>query len=304
MTALPSNALENHPAFAFRKGVLPLTGFSGAAIALLRTPGGSQFVRKAAGVPADNYMMREQAARLSWLRNSLMGVAEVPEVLKEGEIEGLYYFDMEFVLSGDVNIFLRSAPFDEIKLFASRVEDLMVHMSSLDDKDATPPSSKAFIDKLDQIESRTSGRFSNILMPIRDGFIQTEKILGSTQATIAHGDLTFENILVGAERRIWLIDSIQPPIDHYWMDWSKLFQECEGRWYRHRGKHLSAGITHWLRNRWLKTATEISPDYLALHHLLLALTFARILPYAKSENDTRFVAERVNAFGSAALRSL
>lgn len=301
MSSFDISNLGAHPAFASQKQVVPLAGFSGAAIALLRTANGARFVRKAAGEPAGNKAVKEQADRQIWLRNVLEGAAEVPKILETGEVDGLYYFDMEFVPSADVNIFLKSAPFDEIKRFSSRIEGLMIHMASRHDENATPPSGHAFIEKLDQIEQRTSGRFDHLLVPLREGFEQVEPLLSAMPATVTHGDLTFENVLVDPEGKLWLIDPIQSPIDHFWMDWSKLFQECEGRWYKHRGKHLSAGITHWLRNRWLSAAAEISPDYPALHHLLLALTFARILPYARSETDVNFVAERVEAFGNASL---
>lgn len=292
------DSLRTHPAYQSCDEVVPLTGFSGALIALVRTPAGSQFVRKAAQNSIDSMTIKEQAQRQAWLRTSLSGAAEVPEILEEGAVDGHYYFDMEFVPSGDVNIFLRNASFDGVKVFSERIERFMADMSSLHDINAAAPDNTAFIEKIDQIESRTLGQFADLLTPIRNGFFETQKIISSMQPTIVHGDLTFENILVGKDNKLWIIDSIKPPIDHYWMDWAKLFQECEGRWYGHRGKNLSAGVTHWLRNRWLKTAIEISPNYEVLHHLLLALTFARILPYAKTKEDVDFVVERVKAFGN------
>jgi hypothetical protein len=101
---------------------------------------------------------------------------------------------------------------------------------------------------------------------------------------------------------LWLIDPIQSPIDHYWFDWAKLFQECEGHWYLHRRKPISSGVVHWLRNRWHRAAIDLVPGYAAWHYLLLALTFARILPYARSESDVEFVTARVQAFSRSAQR--
>lgn len=298
MDAIKLDSLKSHPAYQSCDQVLPLTGFSGALIGLVRTPTGLQFVRKAAQTPIDSGTIKGQARRQSWLRNSLIGAAEVPEILGEGAVDGHYYYDMEFVPYGDVNIFLKNASFDEVKVFSERIERFMADMSLLHDVNAAPTDNTAFIEKIDQIISRTSGKYGDLLAPIRNGFFETQNIVSSMKPTIVHGDLTFENILIGRTNDLWIIDSIRPPIDHYWMDWSKLFQECEGRWYGHRGKNLSAGVTHWLRNRWLKAAIEISPNYEVMHHLLLALTFARILPYAKSEKDIDFVVARVKAFGN------
>lgn len=300
MSAAIDGALRLHPAFTGFRQVMPLAGFSGAAIALVRNPGGAEFVRKAAMTQGSNEALRTQAARQHWLRSELAGAAGVPEILGEGEVDGLYHFDMEFVPSRDSNAFLNSASFEEIRQFAERIEELLRHLSARRLPDRAPPSVPPLLLKLAEIDSRTSGRFAHLLDPLRRLAESLQAFPGEAAATAAHGDLTFENILVGAKLRLWLIDPIQSPVDHYWFDWAKLFQECEGRWYQHRGKQLSSGITHWLRNRWLKTAAEIAPGYAAWHHVLLALTFARILPYAHAPADQDFVAERVRAFCEAA----
>lgn len=291
-----------HAAFQGFDEVVPLAGFSGASIAILRSPGKASFVRKVAKAPETNAALRAQASRQSWLRDQLAGAANVPAVLKEGEVEGLYFFDMEFVPSRDANSFLISANFDELREFAERVEELMSRMSrrSLEGS-AAEPSLEPFKKKLAEISERTDGRFEALIAPIGDAIEALPSFATNPLPTVCHGDLTFENILVSARRDLWLIDAIPSPIDHYWMDWAKLFQDSEGRWHIHRGKKLSVGVTRWLRNRWFSYAVKLAPDYAARHYILLALTFARILPYAKSRADLDFVAERIRLFGQAAL---
>ncbi|MCA1653852.1 MAG: phosphotransferase [Sphingomicrobium sp.] len=293
----------SHPAFASFARVLPLTGFSGAAIALLRDGNGPQFVRKAAATTAANAVLRRQAARQEWLRRALSDCAKVPEVRGEGEVDGLYYFDMEFVPSRDANAFIATAPFDELAGFADQVERLMSRLaeSRLDDRGPTP-SLVPIERKLAEIAERTAGRFDDLLAPIRSAVERLGRYAEAPVRTVTHGDLTFENILVSARGELWLIDPIESPIDHYWFDWAKLFQDCEGRWHSHRGKPISLGVSWWLRNRWLAAAARIAPDYPARHYLLLALTFARILPYVRSEADEAFVTARVEAYGEAALQ--
>lgn len=304
MSAANEDALRIHPAFASFKQVVPLAGFSGAAIAIVRNSGGAQFVRKAAMAQGGNDVLRTQAARQHWLRDQLAGAAGVPEILDEGELDGLYHFDMEFVPSRDAHAFLNNASFGDIEYFADRIEELLRHMSERRLPDRAAPTVQPLLLKLAEIDGRTAGGFARLLDPLR----ATVEALGAfpdgAPATATHGDLTFENILVGPKFRLWLIDPIQSPVDHHWFDWAKLFQECEGRWYEHRGKPLSAGVTHWLRNRWLDAANAITPNYAAWHYLLLALTFARILPYARTPRDVEFVAERVAAFGTVARQSI
>src|SRR4051812_40101961 len=93
--------LRKHPAFAGFSEVLPLSGWSGARVAVLRTPAGSRFVRKASTDAASSSALRRQAQRQSWLKSVVAGSANVPDLIAEGEAEGFYYFDMPFIPSRD-----------------------------------------------------------------------------------------------------------------------------------------------------------------------------------------------------------
>lgn len=295
----------SHPAFQGFDEVLPLAGFSGASIAVLRRSGSASFVRKVAKTTQANKALRAQADRQIWLRAKLDGAANVPEVFEQGEVEDLYYFDMEFVPSRDANSFLISANFTELREFAERVEEMVTCMSQSSlEGHAEEASLDPFRSKLAEISQRTDGRFDALIAPIGEALERLPRFATNPAPTVCHGDLTFENILVSARRDLWTIDAIPSPIDHYWMDWTKLFQDCEGRWHIHRGKKLSVGVTRWLRNRWFSYAVKLAPDYAARHYILLALTFARILPYAKERADLDFVAERIRLFGHAALENV
>ena len=300
MNDIGEDLLSEHPAFVGFRQVIPLAGFSGARVALVRAATGAQFVRKAALLATESNALRAQAARQQWLRGRLAGAAEVPEVLREETIGDLYYFDMEFVPSRDARAFLSNAPFEDVERFAGRIELLMRHLADLSVPETGPLDAGMLSSKLLEIDQKTAGRHGRVLEPLHASLAKLKGFPSGMQATVAHGDLTLENVLVGPRDRIWLIDPIKSPVDHYWFDWAKLFQDCEGRWYAHRGKQLSTGVTHWLRNRWLKSARTIAPDYADWHHLLLALTFARILPYARTKADVEFVTERVATFGQSA----
>jgi hypothetical protein len=285
--------------------VIPLSGFSGARVAVLRTPAGSRFVRKAGCDPATNAVLRSQAGRQQWLRSAVAGSANVPDVIAEGEIEGLYFFDMPFIPSRDAVSFLSCATFDELGEFAGRIEMLMRTLARTEPQPGVcrPPSKSALVEKLNEIVERTGGRFAEALEPLQRATAALDTLTDPKRAnpTALHGDLTFENILVGRGGQLWLIDTIDSPFDHYWLDWSKLFQECEGRWHVHRGRSISASVVWWLRNRWMSAAARFAPDYPSRHYILLGLTFARILPYTKTPRDSTYIAGRVFDFGSAAL---
>jgi hypothetical protein len=294
-----------HPAFVGFSEVIPLSGLSGARVAVLRTSKGSRFVRKASIDATSGEVLRRQAQRQLWLKAAVAGSANVPDVIEEGEAGGSYYFDMPFIASRDAVSLLSTAAFDEVKDFADRVVSLLECLAQTGAGPETqrPATKHAVVEKLDEIALRTEGRFASVLEPIRLAALEIDALTSSqnSKPTATHGDLTFENILVSSKGQLWLIDAIQSPFDHYWIDWSKLFQECEGLWHAHRGRPISTSVTWWLRNRWLEAASRLASDYPSRHYLLLALTFARILPYAVSESDRAYLAEKISAFGSAAL---
>jgi hypothetical protein len=110
--------------------------------------------------------------------------------------------------------------------------------------------------------------------------------------------------LVDRDGELWLIDAIDGPFTHYWLDLAKLFQECEGRWHAHRGRPIAASVIDHLRTRWMAAAERLDPGYRVVHYPLLALTFARILPYARTPEDIRFLEHRVRIFTERAERVL
>ena len=298
-------AARSHPAFAGFSELLPLSGLSGAEVILMRTRAGSRVVRKMGRDAATNRVLKRQAERQRWLRTVIEDVADVPEVILEGDADGRYFFDMPFIPSRDAATFLATADFDEVYDFAERIESLMAKLSRTGPEPGkwSPPVKRVVDLKLAEIATRTQGRHTAVMQPLCAAVAALDSLAGvSDEApTAVHGDLTFENILVGRKGRLWLIDSIDSPFDHFWLDWSKLFQECEGRWHSHRGRSISTSVTWYLRERWMQAAKRLSPAYGPRHYILLGLTFARILPYARSDQDLAFVSSRVHAYGTAAL---
>ena len=298
-------SVSSHPAFADFSEVIPLSGFSGATVALLRHGSSAAFVRKAANTVAGNPGIVSQTARQIWLKSAVDGAAIVPAVLGRGEAEGLNFYDMEFMPARDAVNYLTTATFDQVAEFSDRIATLMGRLSETKSGfQARPPSRQLFEGKLAEIATRTGNTYEREMAPLVEASSLISGLLDSETATATHGDLTFENILVDRRGALCLIDPIESPFDHYWFDWSKLFQECEGHWHRHRGRRVSASVTWWLRERWVKVASLQSPLYPTVHYLFLALTFARILPYTRDAADRAFVAQRVERFGRAAVDTI
>jgi aminoglycoside phosphotransferase (APT) family kinase protein len=293
---------QENAAFAGFREVVPLSGFSGAFVALLRDDAGRLFVRKAAETADLNAKLRRQAERQAWLSGVLAGAAEAPAVEREGEADGLYWYDMAFAAGRDATSYLSTTSFEAVEEFAACIRAVVERLAaSAPEHPVAQTLSEVLAGKLAEIDHRTEGRFAGLLAPLHEG---AGILRAELTPTATHGDLTFENIIVDRHRRLWLLDTIDSPLDHYWMDWSKLFQECEGRWHEHRRRSLSLSVSWGLRQRFFEIARGMDPRYPGLHYLLLGLTFARILPYARSEADIAFVSRRVAAFGERAIRDL
>ena len=98
-----------------------------------------------------------------------------------------------------------------------------------------------------------------------------------------------ENIIYDKKnKKYYLVDFLDSFIEHYWFDIITLFQDIEGKWYKFKNPDINLNniipkmsfINGFLRGHLLKDEKE----YIKNHNLLLALKFARILPYAKEEH--------------------
>ena len=285
--------MDDHPAFAGEREVVPLSGFSGALIALLRDARGQLYVRKAAKAPTDSKKLARQAERQIELGAILEGVARMPDVLRTGEAEGCFWFDMAFVPGRDGIRYLSDASHIEFAAFADQLSGLVGRFASTADQASPIDIRSAIADKLLDIDRKTAGEYRHLLARLN---FAASSMPHTLPKTAVHGDLTLENLIVDRQDKLWLIDTIDSPFDHYWIDLSKLFQDCEGRWFQHRGRKLSLGISWELRQRLFRTAQAMDARYPAFHHLLLSLTFARILPYSRTETDRAFVLQRVETF--------
>lgn len=294
-----TSPLAECPAYADYPSAVPLSGFSGAFVGLLRAPDGRLFVRKASMTPDANAKLRRQADRQNWLRTVLSGNATAPAIDRDGMIEGLYWFDMQFAAGQDACTYLSNMGFSAIPGFAESVVDLLGQLAHApaENHASEQAFAPALLAKIAEIDSKTQQRYSHLLQPLAEVARHQPT---SIVPTASHGDLTFENIIVDRHHRLWLIDTIDSPVDHYWIDWSKLFQEVEGRWHRHRKHDLSLSIGWALRNTFHAKATAMDPGYAAIHYLLLGITYARILPYAREERDIAFVENRVATFAHQA----
>jgi len=259
-----------------------LSGFSGCKILLIEKEG-VHIVRKISKSPDYNIRMIEQKDKQEYFYHHLQTqLIRTPKILDSGYLNGLFYFDMEYINGISMVKFIEKANLEELISISKKIIEL-IKLFANSKKEEIIFLNQKILKKLNEIndkEKDSSELINEIKKLIKD---ENEEII----STFCHGDLTLENIIYDEENKVYyLIDFLDSFIDHYWQDVSKLFQDLEGHWYSFRDKEINTNTME------IKTAIitdTIIKDfldkdkYLEKHPLLLSTTFCRILPYAKRE---------------------
>ena len=96
---------------------------------------------------------------------------------------------------------------------------------------------------------------------------------GPASVSLCHGDLTLENMVVGEDGTICVIDLLDPPFEHWWNDVAKLHQDLAGGWFLRHQPPVAWSVTQHVSGRLLDRAVALSPAYGDLHATLVACNF-------------------------------
>lgn len=274
-----------------------LSGLSGARVVLMTRDGDRWFVRKAARSAADSSRLRRQLEKQLAFGASHDGAMRVPHVLGDGEIEGRFYFDMEYIRGTDGVSYLRRASYAEVVSFADRLCKYLDEAASRPARE--PPQTTLFdalYSKVCDVQRRTSELDGDTLARLFLGLEALRDLTAGLLPTMCHGDLTLENLVIDDDGTFWLLDFLDAPFEHWWQDVTKLHQDLEGGWYLRSHPPVARCVLDYLSRRMITAATGHNPNYAAIHSVLLACTFVRILPYARTSDELTFVRSRVDHF--------
>jgi|SRR6185295_7644672 len=274
-----------------------LSGLSGAEVFLMTKDGRHWFVRKAAREPSASARLRGQAQKQAAFDREMKDIISTPQILDEGEVEGRFFFDMEFVRGPDGTSYLRRASYAEVAQFTDR---LCEYLTTVAGKPALPGGRHqslfdALYSKICEVDRNTRLISTENLSRL---FLALDRVrkLGELQSTLCHGDLTLQNMVIGDEGKIWVVDLLDAPFEHYWQDVAKLHQDLSGGWFLLDHPSVAQCVLDFIGRRLLDTAARLHAGYPSLHALLVASTFVRILPYARTQAERDFVTERIDFF--------
>jgi hypothetical protein len=204
---------------------------------------------------------------------------------------------MEYVAGTDGASFLRQASIPSVREFT---EELCAYLAMAAEcqGDQTVDLFGILYERIASVQKRT-GAMSEHLLGRLFGLLEPVREIGPLPATLCHGDLTFENMVVDRQGKIWVLDLLDSPIEHYWQDVAKLHQDLAGGWYLRRVSPIARSVLGYVSSSVLETTIARQPAYSEAHLPLLVSSFIRILPYAREEDDRQMILDRVEHFASA-----
>lgn len=268
-----------------------LVGHSGAEVALYAT-GSTSLVRKTAGTPAGNDRLLRQSAHQRALSSAGL---PFPRVLGDGvDAQGRAFFEMEYVPARSLATLLcEAAPFDMAAV--TQTLERALNFFRLSAGAAIPAA--VFHDKLLSIAS-AEPRATALVEQLR------ARDWSGIPASLAHGDMTLENILLCPSRGVVMIDCDEAFASSWWLDAAKLCQDTTGHWCMRSLYRERYGSTAWLNahQRMARMDAEVQAMVMRLEPMLAArlpqltaLHLLRTLPYTTDDNLAAFTLIRAAA---------
>lgn len=273
------------------KRITPLVGYSGCSLFLCWHKAG-YFVRKYSKSRDFNPRLMKQMEKQEYLfQRNKRSEYWVPRILRTGNERGLFFFDMEYIAGENVFHYAQHRSYADIDRIMKNIFNIVVDFSH------EKGSSRS------NIYEGTRQKVEAILASVKLGSRIQEKILAKIKLlahvefpkSLCHGDFTLENIIVGRNGALYLIDMLDSYYDSYWFDLGKLHQDFEmnGSLTSVFGLNKPLSKIKFMCEKLTTFCAEFSPDYLKVHHLVMMLVFLRILPYAKNKGKFNRILERV-----------
>lgn len=219
-----------------------------------------------------------------------------PQVYDEGFVDGLYYFDMEYI-SG-VSLFAH------ILNGQSICSDIRACLNNIDGLGREAGNGcytcADFVGKIKTIrqsiaQKLTAGDYPALLEAM--GRLEAFEWPDIAQSE-CHGDFTLENIIVSA-RGVYLIDFDSVEFSSIVADYTKLFQDTRGHWCLRKRKFRPVELSNFYTK--LHQIDRIAGDYLSdrfdfsakMNDHFAAFHLLRTLPYAKDDESFAYAAASI-----------
>lgn len=237
-------------------------GNSGCTIHLMNDSVLGNFIRKKSSNIEYNKRLLLQYNKQKKFNSNII---KTPKIFREGFINKLYYFDMEYVIGTKFSDYISQNVVREIYPHINTIINFIKSNNIIKNIDID----HIINDKVNEISSKTNTTFIN------------DFNIKNISLSYCHGDLTFENIIINSKGDLYLIDFLDSFINTNLIDYSKILQDLIFLWsWRNENNKPYSKIL--LIQEYI--SKKISNEEYNISYQLMRLNLLRILPYIKKDN--------------------
>jgi len=273
-----------------------LKGHSGCEI-LLHGSKNDYFVRKISPNKKYNDRLSEQCKKQCLWNND---ISCVPEVINTGYKNGLFYFDMEYVLGSTLSSLMTEDQLDIDELVNFVVSHYKLqYQEKLESNDVK----NAYSHKIDELNA-LKHKFPLVKNLDYALDLLTNNFIAPQYTTIVHGDMTLENLIKSKiDNKIYMIDFLDDYSNGLYTDISKIFQDVLGGWsFFNRYEYVTPKGQSNLSVRLLDMKKKIINEILKIDNnerffesilYVLLINYIRIIPYIQNNHVYLFIDQKL-----------
>jgi len=264
-----------------------LSGHSGCSITLCKKDDGCFFVRKVSGDTKYNIRLKKQYIKQSRFKSE--GTFS-PRIFEHGMIDGLFFFDMEYVRCITMAEYVKTIEIGKINNLVEKLfSTLPITNSSINSR-----ANDIFSKKINGLSKQITTETISVKKALEKLKVFDFSNIPCSQCC---GDLTLENILISDNGDIYLIDFLDSFYNSWIIDVAKLLQDLEVHWsYRHSNVDFNAKMRLALvKDYILNNVLKLPNGTLAINQIyhVLLLNMLRIIPYTKDDFTYDFVVKAI-----------
>jgi len=264
-----------------------LTGHSGCTLNLIKE---NETLLISKTSPHKNYNSR---LKRQWKKQSgfvAKGNVFAPKTCDYGYVNDLFFFNMQFIHGETLAQYTSNIMITEI---VDCIKELFKCLY-MEESTVSPYTPSIFLKKIEALENSLTAERK---------FFEPFKILksfnwGKVYKSPCHGDLTLENIIITADKNLYLIDFLDSFYNSWMIDIAKLLQDLELMW---SFRNDTPNSNQTLRLQVAKESlieeilqTKDGDDKLKTIYHILLLNIIRIYPYTKDRLTILFLDNAMN----------
>jgi hypothetical protein len=285
------------------KPIIYLDGHSGCNISVVKKTNGLWCVRKKSSNHGYNSRLIEQEKKQKLFTEKINKCDNVfsPIIYDNGyDVDGLYYFDMEYISGYKVSEYFSRIDLDGIKNFFLLIKKYFDQLFSVSNR--VKIDRMYVLKKTDDVRSkiRKNIYFEDQFVDLIYKYLINNIPDVDLSITDCHGDLTFSNIIVINRERLCCIDLLDSFLESPIIDIVKIRQDTKFGWSLISDNRLpkykkskAAQVYKYLDVLLADYINNINSNDLLWYNYLEVFNLYRIMPYVTNISNRNFLYEKL-----------